>query len=231
MGDIISVSELSVTGVYVDKTNGRMGLNVAAPTTTLDVSVTEALGSTQPVVRIKNGSSTGMNYCALEIADAGCATGMTTIGFSTMTAGMIGVPVSTDHSGGLVVSGLTGSASTVALKIEGIGYGDTAVSAVVIDFAQKNGTGKTNLAAGNKGLRITNNGGECLSIYGDASVKLYGKFACNNATPQESISCIAPPAYVAGANGLDSGANMSALVECVASMRGALIDYGILKVP
>ena len=65
---------------------------------------------------------------------------------------------------------------------------------------------------------------------GAASLKVMGAFGCNSATVQTAAaSGGALAAYGAGANGLDSGANMSALHALVVAIRAALVANGIMS--
>lgn len=65
----------------------------------------------------------------------------------------------------------------------------------------------------------------------DKSLTVVGKFGVNGATAQASaVAGAALNAYGAGVNGLDSGANMSALHALVVAMRAALVANGIMSV-
>lgn len=65
----------------------------------------------------------------------------------------------------------------------------------------------------------------------DKSLTVVGKFGCNGSAAQSSaVAGAALNAYGAGANGLDSGANMSALHALVVAMRAALVANGIMSV-
>jgi len=64
----------------------------------------------------------------------------------------------------------------------------------------------------------------------DGTVKSVGAFACNNSTPQTpAASGGALNAYGAGANGLDTGSNMSSLYALVVAIRAALVANGIMS--
>jgi len=64
----------------------------------------------------------------------------------------------------------------------------------------------------------------------DGTVKSVGAFACNNSTPQTpAASGGALNAYGAGANGLDTGSNMSSLHALVVAIRAALVANGIMS--
>jgi hypothetical protein len=64
----------------------------------------------------------------------------------------------------------------------------------------------------------------------DDALEVVGAFGCNAASPQTAYaSGGALAAYGAGANGLDSGANMSALHAMVVAMRAALVANGIMS--
>jgi hypothetical protein len=57
-----------------------------------------------------------------------------------------------------------------------------------------------------------------------------GAFGANGASAQAKFaSGGALAAYVAGANGLDTGAHMSALVTLVSNIRTALVNNGIMS--
>lgn len=59
---------------------------------------------------------------------------------------------------------------------------------------------------------------------------VYGPFGCNGQTAQAAVaSGGALAAYAAGANGLSSGAQMSALHALVVSIRAALVANGIMS--
>jgi hypothetical protein len=61
-------------------------------------------------------------------------------------------------------------------------------------------------------------------------LKVVGGFGCNGVTPQMAYaSGGALAAYGAGANGLDSGANMSALHALVVKIRATLVANGIMS--
>lgn len=76
-------------------------------------------------------------------------------------------------------------------------------------------------AAGTFGATLTLNG---------RAVTVAGAFGCNGATAQTAYaSGGALAAYGAGANGLDSGANMAALHALVVAMRAALVANGIMS--
>lgn len=65
-------------------------------------------------------------------------------------------------------------------------------------------------------------------VTGDTAIS--GKFGCNTKAAQASVaSGGALAGYVAGANGLDTGANMSALHAMVVSIRAALVANGIMS--
>ena len=62
------------------------------------------------------------------------------------------------------------------------------------------------------------------------AVTVYGGFGCNGQTAQTAYaSGGALAAYAAGANGLSSGAEMSALHAMVVSIRAALVANGIMS--
>ncbi len=64
----------------------------------------------------------------------------------------------------------------------------------------------------------------------DKSLSVVGAFGCNAATAQTAFaSGGALNANGAGANGLDSGANMSALHALVVAIRAALVANGIMS--
>lgn len=62
------------------------------------------------------------------------------------------------------------------------------------------------------------------------SLTVTGAFGCNGKTAQAGVTAgAAPAAYVTGAFGLDSDANMHAFYDLVIAMRAALLANGILK--
>lgn len=73
-------------------------------------------------------------------------------------------------------------------------------------------------------------GALAMTIDQDKSVTVVGKFGCNGATAQAAVaSGGALAAYGAGANGLDSGANMAAMHALVVAMRAALVANGVMS--
>lgn len=94
-----------------------------------------------------------------------------------------------------------------------------------------------NLVAGTEVVLIGRNASDLVSIDPDgygivtgSALKVSGAFGCNAATAQTAYaSGGALAAYAAGANGLDSGANMSALHAMVVSIRAALVANGIMS--
>lgn len=80
-------------------------------------------------------------------------------------------------------------------------------------------------------LEDVNQGGTNYAIYTNlGDVRFGGKFGCNAAAPQAALaSGGALAAYVAGANGLDTGAHMASLHALVVSIRAALVANGIMS--
>lgn len=69
-----------------------------------------------------------------------------------------------------------------------------------------------------------------MSLNASSALTVVGAFGCNGATARTAAaSGGALNAYGAGANGLDSGANMSALHALVVAMRAALVANGIMS--
>ena len=109
--------------------------------------------------------------------------------------------------------------------------------AVSIAGGKSNGTtGYTDLAASETVFSFKNHLTQIVSVLGDGDLKTEGSltattgFGCNGKTAQTAVSSGTPiAAYGAGANGLDSGANMAAFHALVIKMRDALIANGIMS--
>ena len=73
-------------------------------------------------------------------------------------------------------------------------------------------------------------GTAALKLTGAGAATVLGAFGCNTKAAQGAYaSGGALAAYGAGANGLDSGANMSALHALVVAIRAALVANGIMS--
>lgn len=130
-----------------------------------------------------------------------------------------------DAAVGLRVAGATG-------KLRIIGYQD-ATYGVFIDAVNAAEGAYIPLSLYTTGPVLIPGGGLHVggtSDPGNDALLVDGKFGCNGATAQTAYaSGGALAAYGAGANGLDSGANMSALHAMVVKIRAALVANGIMS--
>ncbi len=152
-------------------------------------------------------------------------------------------------NGGLRLTSI-GVNNAESMLLEGIANsGDTAKTTaarapLIMDARKANGTGTQAMGANENIAVIANRGigrfvfdaeaelhciGTSTSVYGP-SATVGGGFGCNAQAAQTAFaSGGALAAYGAGANGLDSGANMSALHASVVAMRAALVANGIMS--
>jgi hypothetical protein len=139
------------------------------------------------------------------------------------------------HYRGSIGSPSNNSADDVLGIVSFYGYTDAPKCAADIVGYADTGWGTTgNDAPGKLILRTCSDGNATLvprlTVGSDGAITVAGAFGCNGATAQTAYaSGGALAAYGAGTNGLDSGANMSALHALVVAMRAALVANGIMS--
>ncbi|MES2346311.1 MAG: hypothetical protein V4641_01950 [Pseudomonadota bacterium] len=172
----------------------------------------------------------------------------TTIRATTSTVGLPGIYLSTENTTGLYRIGANNWGYAIA-GVKAIDYGTTRIdysinSLAILTksfycFSEQFGMGTPDssglqIFCGNAdimrfghrsaGLVFT----EDMRIDANGDVKVFTKFGCNGKAPQAAVAVgAALAAYAAGANGLSTGAAMSALVAKVQAIDAALIANGI----
>lgn len=185
------------------------------------------------------GSGSIWTHAGLKIRDGACNHGLSAVmdtseyfsiqqgptGYSTRIIGISEYSGCTSAPPGLDIIGIVNVTDP-----------DDNYPAVSIAGGKSNGTtGYTDLAADETVFSFKNHLNQVASIKGDGDISTIGSltaatgFGCNGKAAQTAVSSgAAIAAYGAGANGLDSGANMAALHALVIKMRDALIANGTM---
>lgn len=137
---------------------------------------------------------------ALAVGPNGTTTPVLTVDASTASV-VAGLSIKGAVTGGTVAIVATDSGSNTNLTINGKGSGTIGIGSV--------STGQVTITP---------------------ATKIVAGFGCNNAAPQTPVSSGgALNAYAGGVNGLDTGANMSALHALVVQIRLALVANGVMS--
>jgi hypothetical protein len=164
-----------------------------------------------------NGTTKKMTVANLFTAPA--FTGAVTMASTLEVAGSVvagGGSVSIGNGSGRIAETLTNGLANIAINVTGYNEGSTQFR----DFYVFDG----------KGAQIMKIDGATKATTLAGAITLTGAFGCNTKAAQTAFaSGGALNAYGAGANGLDSGANMSALHALVVAIRAALVANGIMS--
>jgi hypothetical protein len=241
---------VSITGpvsVFQIRKNGSVGIGgVADSTVALNINTANALTSTnqrgincQPFF---NSTCTvqGVAINAAVFTQAAAFTLANAYGVLINNA-TIGAGSAITNQYGLYVDAISGAATlnyAIYTNAGKVRFGDYTTVAATGGFTIGDLTSTNRLEYGNtvaSTFSFINSGNGFTSIKAlnatfTGTTTVTGAFGCNGATAQTSVaSGGALAAYGAGANGLDSGANMAALHALVVAMRAALVSNGIMS--